>query len=53
MQSIDVLQLKLRAGRMLIDAENAKLNAVLDYIDAVNAIDTSTAPDIDWPEMPA
>ena len=53
MQSIDVLQLKLRAGRTLTNAENVKLNAILDYIDAVNAIDTSTAPDITWPVKPA
>ncbi|OKV93579.1 phage tail protein, partial [Escherichia coli] len=24
---------------------------VLDYIDAVTATDTSTAPDISWPEL--
>lgn len=52
MQSIDVLQLKLRAGRTLTNAESVKLNATLDYIDAVNAIDTSTAPDITWPVKP-
>ncbi|WP_139248511.1 tail fiber assembly protein, partial [Escherichia coli] len=27
-------------------------NAVLDYIDAVTATDTSTAPDINWPAPP-
>ncbi|MBC6536212.1 tail fiber assembly protein, partial [Citrobacter amalonaticus] len=26
-----------------------KLNATLDYIDAVTATDTGTAPDINWP----
>jgi len=25
---------------------------VLDYIDAVTATDTSTAPDVIWPELP-
>ncbi|EFP7228695.1 tail fiber assembly protein, partial [Escherichia coli] len=25
---------------------------VLDYIDAVAATDTSTAPDVIWPELP-
>ncbi|ENF6155857.1 tail fiber assembly protein, partial [Escherichia coli] len=25
---------------------------VLDYIDAVTVTDTSTAPDIIWPELP-
>lgn len=54
MQSVSVIQLKLQAGRTLTDTENARLNSVLDYIDAVNAIDTSIAPDdINWPEMPA
>ncbi|MCQ5013970.1 tail fiber assembly protein, partial [Escherichia coli] len=28
------------------------LNVVLDYIDAVTATDTSTAPDINWPAPP-
>ena len=49
MQSIAVIQLKLQAGRTLSDADKAKLNAVLDYIDAVTATDTSAAPDIAWP----
>jgi len=50
MASISVIQLKLQAGRTLTDGETTKLNAVLDYIDAVNAVDTSTALDIAWPE---
>lgn len=50
--SVDLIQLKLRAGRKLTDAETVKLNAVLDYIDAVTATDISTAPDIAWPELP-
>ncbi|HBN2225709.1 tail fiber assembly protein [Escherichia coli] len=54
MQSISVIQLKLNAGRKLTDTETVQLNAVLDYIDAVQAIDTSTAPDgITWPTPPA
>ncbi|HIE3872464.1 tail fiber assembly protein [Enterobacter roggenkampii] len=52
MQSISVIQLKLQAGRKLTTAETEKLNSTLDYIDAVTAIDTSTAPDIKWPERP-
>ncbi|HDV7729301.1 tail fiber assembly protein, partial [Escherichia coli] len=32
--------------------ETAKLNAVLDYIDELNALDISTAPEIIWPEAP-
>lgn len=51
-QSISVIQLKINAGRKLTDTETVQLNAVLDYIDAVQIIDTSTAPDINWPESP-
>lgn len=52
MQSISIIQLKLQAGRKLTQAETTKLNAALDYIDAVTATDTSTAPDIEWPPLP-
>ena len=52
MASISLIQLKLQAGRKLTQAETTLLNAVLDYIDAVTATDTSTAPDIIWPEQP-
>ncbi|QHF79887.1 tail fiber assembly protein [Escherichia coli] len=52
MASISLIQLKLRAGRKLMQAETTRLNAVLDYIDAVTATDTSTAPDVIWPELP-
>ncbi|HCE8953889.1 TPA: tail fiber assembly protein [Raoultella ornithinolytica] len=50
MQSVGVLQLKLQAGRKLTTAEASRLNEVLDYIDKVNAVDTSTAPEIGWPQ---
>ncbi|WP_347004163.1 Gp138 family membrane-puncturing spike protein [Enterobacter roggenkampii] len=53
MQSISVIQLKLQAGRKLTTAETEKINSTLDYIDAVTAIDTATAPDINWPERTA
>ncbi|MEP9066485.1 tail fiber assembly protein, partial [Enterobacter roggenkampii] len=43
---IVVWQTKLLMGRTLTDSEPAKLNAWMDYIDAVQAIDTSTAPDV-------
>ncbi|EQA2058801.1 tail fiber assembly protein, partial [Escherichia coli] len=49
---ISLIQLKLQAGRKLTQPENTRLNAVLDYIDAVTATDTSTAPDVIWPELP-
>lgn len=43
---------KLLLGR-LSEEEKASFNAYLDYIDALNAVDTSTAPDISWPYQPA
>lgn len=49
---IVIWQTKLLMGRKLTDVESASLNAWIDYIDAVTAIDTSTAPDISWPELP-
>ncbi|HFT5288361.1 TPA: tail fiber assembly protein [Escherichia coli] len=52
MASISLIQLKLQAGRKLMQAETTRLNIVLDYIDAVTATDTSTAPDVIWPELP-
>ncbi|WP_312926143.1 tail fiber assembly protein [Atlantibacter hermannii] len=51
MQSIAVIQLKLQAGRKLTSDETVKLNSTLDYIDAVEATDTSTAPDVKWPSL--
>ncbi len=54
MASVDLINLKLRAGRSLTPEETAKLNAVLDYIDELNALDISllAAPEISWPEAP-
>ena len=52
MTNISVIQLKLHAGHKLTQEETTRLNVVLDYIDAVTATDTSTAPDIIWPEVP-
>ncbi|MDN0519787.1 tail fiber assembly protein [Escherichia coli] len=52
MASIKLIQLKLQAGRSLTQAETNRLNTVLNYIDAVTATDTSTAPDIIWPVFP-
>lgn len=49
---IVVWQTKLLMERKLTDAESVSLNAWIDYIDAVTAIDTSTAPDIKWPPLP-
>lgn len=49
---IVIWQTKLLAGRKLSESETTQLSAWLDYIDAVTAVDTSTAPDIDWPVAP-
>ncbi|EJG9558350.1 tail fiber assembly protein [Escherichia coli] len=38
-------------GRLKGD-ELVQYNLWLDYLDALNAVDTSTAPDIDWPLKP-
>lgn len=43
---------KAAIGR-LKDTELAKYNLWLDYLDALEAIDTSAAPDITWPTPPA
>lgn len=51
-QSISLLQTKLLMGRTLTSAEKGKINATLDYIDELDAVDTSSAPDIDWPDEP-
>ena len=46
------LSLKLQMGRKLTAAETAKVNAWLDYHDALEATDLSDAPDIRWPPEP-
>lgn len=46
-----MLQTKLALGRIK-DDEKVLLNAWLDYLDLLEAVDTSTAPDIDWPVKP-
>lgn len=42
---------KAALGRLKGD-ELAQYNAWLDYLDALEAVDTSTAPDITWPDKP-
>ncbi|MDI4505523.1 phage tail protein [Escherichia coli] len=34
------------------DNELVQYNLWLDYLDYLESTDASTAPDIDWPEMP-
>lgn len=53
MASVELIQLKLRAGRRLSGSDAVRLDAVLDYIEALEATDTGSAPDIEWPTMPA
>lgn len=47
----EMLRTKLALGRISED-EKAQLNAWLDYLDLLEAMDASTAPDIDWPQKP-
>ncbi|WP_228350984.1 MULTISPECIES: tail fiber assembly protein [Limnobaculum] len=42
---------KLALGR-LSEADKVKFNLWLDYLDILNAIDTSQAPNIEWPKSP-
>lgn len=42
---------KAAIGRLKGD-ELAQYNLWLDYLDALEAVDTSTAPEIDWPQKP-
>ncbi|MDU1575439.1 MAG: tail fiber assembly protein [Pantoea sp.] len=46
------LQTKLLMGRKLTNAETSRLNAWMDYSDALNGLDLSSAPHITWPEKP-
>ncbi|ECE9830050.1 TPA: tail fiber assembly protein [Salmonella enterica subsp. enterica serovar Montevideo] len=43
---------KAAIGRLKVD-ELAHYNLWLDYLDALEAVDTSSAPDIKWPTPPA
>lgn len=47
----EMLRAKLALGRIK-DDEKALLNAWLDYLDELEAVDVSTAPDVIWPELP-
>lgn len=46
-----ILQTKLALKRIKT-GELELLNAWLDYLDLLEAVDTSLAPDIDWPQKP-
>ena len=51
MNSVSIITAKLAIGRTLTTAEKAKMNAVLDYCDAVDEVGLSV-PDPAWPELP-
>ncbi len=48
---ISLWQTELRLG-IISDEDKASLIAWIGYIKAVTATDTSTAPDVIWPELP-
>ncbi|MGL5372621.1 MAG: tail fiber assembly protein [Plesiomonas shigelloides] len=50
-QTISLWQTQLQLG-MITDANKEKLIKWITYIDAVQAIDTNTAPNIIWPDQP-
>ena len=50
-EKIVVSQTKLALGRTLSDDKLAEVNAWIDYIDALEACDTSVLP-VSWPEVP-
>lgn len=52
-QEISIPQTKLMIGRTLSSAETAHLNAWMDYIDILQAVDTAASPDVNWPAPPA
>lgn len=51
-EHIRLWQTQLQLG-MISDADKAKLIEWMHYITALQAVDTSTAPDINWPQQPA
>lgn len=49
--AISLWQTELQLG-IISDDDKANLIAWMKYIQALNAVDTSTAPDIEWPVKP-
>lgn len=49
--TISLWQTELQLG-IISDEDKARLIAWMNYIKAVQAVDTSAAPDINWPEKP-
>lgn len=50
-QHISIWQTQLQLG-MISETDKASLIAWMNYITALQAVDTSFAPDIDWPTQP-
>lgn len=50
-ETISFWQTELQLG-IISDEDKASLIAWMQYIKAVQVVDTSTAPDITWPEIP-
>lgn len=44
--------MKVNLGRTLSEEEKKRSNAILDYIDALNAVSFDDYPAIKWPEKP-
>lgn len=55
-QANDYINSKQWPGKAVMgrlkDAEKEQYNAWLDYLDALEAVDTTSAPDIEWPTPP-
>lgn len=49
--TISLWQTELQLG-IISDDDKASLITWMKYIQALNAVDTSTAPDIEWPDKP-
>ncbi|HEQ1857023.1 TPA: tail fiber assembly protein [Providencia alcalifaciens] len=47
----EMLRTKLALGRIK-DDERAQLNKWMDYLELLEAVDTSLVPDIEWPQKP-
>lgn len=51
MQSINVIQMKMQSGRKLTSDEECVRDRVLDFIDEIEFLDLTKAPDITFPEF--
>lgn len=51
-QTISAIQLKQMNGKELSSSEKEKLNKVLNYLEALDNVELSKAPEISWPQFP-